>query len=113
LIHVKNTIKKNENKNETDTNTKSIQDKAYNDPFDLSRDEDGKELHSNDPKRKNWLGLHYGLTDDQGYFLNYNLLNRSFVIHQYDRYGNSLGDWMYKNRYTLYLDKEEEEEEEE
>jgi len=111
--YYKEIYNKIENKNETDTNTKSIQDKAYNDPFDLSRDEDGKELHSNDPKRKNWLGLHYGLTDDQGYFLNYNLLNRSFVIHQYDRYGHSLGDWMYKNRYTLYLDKEEEEEEEE
>jgi hypothetical protein len=93
-------------KNETNKNNKNIEDRAYDDPFDLSRDEKGKDLHSNHKDRKNWLGLQYGLTDDQGYFLNYNTLNRSFVIHQYDRFGHSLRDWINKNRYILYLDEE-------
>jgi hypothetical protein len=41
-----------------------------------------------------WLGVEYGMTDDQGYFRNLDW-ERSFVIHQFDRFGHFLDDWLW------------------
>jgi hypothetical protein len=89
---------------------------SHNDPYDLSRDEEGKdEDHhptQNDNNnnnegggghRKNWLGLQYGLTDDEGYFLDMNG-QRSYAVHQYDRFGGNYYEWIKKNKYKLFLD---------
>jgi hypothetical protein len=46
---------------------------------------------------QNWLGLHYGLTDKEGYLVNFDG-TRSFVIHQFDRFGFSYVDWLQKNK---------------
>jgi hypothetical protein len=43
-----------------------------------------------------WLGLEYDLTDEQGFFINYDG-ERSFVIHQYDRFGPRLSIWLDKS----------------
>jgi hypothetical protein len=45
----------------------------------------------------NWLGLHYGLTDKEGYLVNYDGA-RSFVVHQIDRFASSYGRWLEKNK---------------
>jgi len=63
-------------------------------PFDLSAEE-------NPDQTKNWLGLHYGLTDKDGYFAQYDG-SRSFVVHQYDRFGANVADWMKKNAKDIY-----------
>jgi hypothetical protein len=41
-----------------------------------------------------WLGEEYGMTDAQGYFRNINW-ERSFVIHQYERFGPHIEDWLW------------------
>jgi hypothetical protein len=41
-----------------------------------------------------WLGEEFAMTDAQGYFRNVNW-ERSFVIHQYDRFGVHLEDWLW------------------
>ena len=65
---------------------------AHADPYLLSREDDNT----------NWLGMHYGLTDDEGYLLNYDG-TRSYIIHQYDRFGLQYEHWIQKNKETLYL----------
>mmetsp|Transcript_8929 Transcript_8929/g.12706 ORF Transcript_8929/g.12706 Transcript_8929/m.12706 type:complete len:466 (+) Transcript_8929:133-1530(+) len=62
---------------------------ANGEKFDLSAKEDPS-------TSKNWLGLHYGLTDKDGYFTQYNG-SRSFVIHQYDRFGHQFVNWLQRN----------------
>lgn len=64
------------------------------DPFDLSTEEDEK-------KSKNWLGLHYGMTDSDGYFTQFDG-SRSYVIHQWDRFGPKFRNWLTKNSKELY-----------
>jgi hypothetical protein len=49
---------------------------------------------------KNWLGLHYGLTDQEGYLVNYNG-DRSFVVHQFDRFGWNYDIWLQQNKEQL------------
>ena len=41
----------------------------------------------------NWLGLQYDLTDKEGFFIDFNG-ERSFIIHQYDRFGFHLDKWL-------------------
>jgi len=41
----------------------------------------------------NWLNMAYGLTDEEGYFVDIDG-SRSFVVHQFDRFGGSLNIWM-------------------
>jgi hypothetical protein len=43
-----------------------------------------------------WLGLHYGLTDGQGYFTELDG-SRSRVVHQYDRFSWPVYRWMKNN----------------
>ena len=62
-------------------------------PFDLSAEDD--------KKTKNWLGLHYGLTDRDGYFVQYDG-SRSYIIHQYDRFGMNVINWMTQNAADIY-----------
>jgi hypothetical protein len=62
-------------------------------PFDLDEHGSG-----------GWLGLQYGLTDKEGYIVDYNG-ERSFVVHQYDRFGPRFYiDWLDKNKDILYAD---------
>lgn len=51
---------------------------------------------------KNWLGLHYGLTDTDGYFVQFDG-SRSYVVHQYDRFGAAIKQWLRANAKHLYL----------
>ncbi|CAB9526818.1 expressed unknown protein [Seminavis robusta] len=44
-------------------------------------------------KRGAWLGQEFDQTDLEGYFTNLNG-ERSFVVHQYDRYGGRLDAWL-------------------
>ena len=62
--------------------------------FDISTEE-------NEEASKSWLGLHYGMTDTDGYFVDYDG-SRSFVVHQYDRFGNNFHDWLDHNRDEIY-----------
>ena len=97
------------------------ENKAWDDPYPLSRGELGAapETKDGDPpamildtqakedyengRRKNWLGMQYGLTDEDGYILNANTATeRSFVVHQYDRLGHPYTDWMQHNADKLY-----------
>jgi hypothetical protein len=41
----------------------------------------------------NWLGLQYDLTDSEGFLIDFNG-ERSFIIHQYDRFGSHLNKWL-------------------
>merc|ERR1712194_19226 len=70
-------------------------DQAFVDPYDLSAEEPGRDSDDSGI-RKNWLGFHYGLTDDEGYFLNVDGESRSYVIHQYDRFGPNYNNWIYE-----------------
>eukprot|EP00558_Chaetoceros_sp_UNC1202_P001242 CAMPEP_0197260040 /NCGR_PEP_ID=MMETSP1429-20130617/83831_1 /TAXON_ID=49237 /ORGANISM="Chaetoceros sp., Strain UNC1202" /LENGTH=200 /DNA_ID=CAMNT_0042724271 /DNA_START=544 /DNA_END=1146 /DNA_ORIENTATION=+ len=40
-----------------------------------------------------WIGLHYSLTDEKGYHINFNG-ETSAVIHQHDRYGPPFQKWL-------------------
>ena len=74
---------------------------GHNDRYDLStEEEDGDE--DGELKSKNWLGLHYGMTDADGYFTQFDG-SRSYAIHQWDRFGHKFSDWMYANAEKLYL----------
>ena len=53
-----------------------------------------------DKSKGNWLGLQYGMTDEEGYFINYNG-ERSFVIHQFDRFGPAYMRWVRQNKEKL------------
>lgn len=67
---------------------------GHNDRYDLSTEE-------NDESR-NWLGLHYGMTDADGYFTQFDG-SRSYVVHQWDRFGHQFSDWMFDNSEKVYL----------
>ena len=95
-----------ENKKALHTAKNEYSGNSHNDPYDLSRDEDGKDKPKSHPERKNWLGLQYGLTDSDGYFLDMNG-QRSYAVHQYDRFGGNYYDWINKNKYKLFLDDNE------
>jgi len=45
------------------------------------------------PERGLWLPVAFDLTDEQGYFIDYNG-ERSRVVHQYDRFGVPFDDWV-------------------
>lgn len=49
-----------------------------------------------------WLGLQHDLTDAQGFFIDFNG-ERSFVVHQYDRFGQPLQKW-FDNKSGLWQD---------
>ena len=53
-------------------------------------------VNDNKNNHRNWLGTQFGLTDAEGYFVDFDG-SRSFVVHQYDRFGPGLNSWM-----TLY-----------
>jgi hypothetical protein len=40
-----------------------------------------------------WLGLEHDLTDAQGFFIDFNG-ERSFIVHQYDRFGLPVEKWL-------------------
>lgn len=46
---------------------------------------------------KTWLGLHLDQTDEFGYFIDFDG-TRSRVIHQFDRFGPNLEDWINKGQ---------------
>jgi hypothetical protein len=66
---------------------------------------DSKRLNLTSSKgdhNKSWIGTHFDITDSIGYFIQ-NDGTRSRVIHQWDRFGSKLGNWL-KNRATeIYL----------
>ncbi|CAB9498891.1 expressed unknown protein [Seminavis robusta] len=47
-------------------------------------------------ERGNWLGPEHGLTDPQGYLLDFNG-ERSFVVHQADRFGYPFEKWLWNH----------------
>lgn len=55
-----------------------------------------------DDGSQGWLGLQYGVTDNEGYFVNYNG-ERSFVVHQIDRYGMQYINWLDENKEKFYM----------
>ncbi len=71
---------------------------GHNDPYDLSKEEE----EDGGGNRKNWLGLHYGMTDADGYFTQFDG-SRSYVVHQWDRFGHHFSDWMRHNAEKVYL----------
>lgn len=68
-------------------------------PFDGS----GIGFNGQDPKPNEWLGLHHGLTDEDGYIVQ-NDGTRSFVIHQMDRFGPQYYDWISRNNILITRD---------
>lgn len=52
-----------------------------------------KAYDGSDETTGNWLGIHYDLTDKQGFFLDFDG-QRSFIVHQYDRFGKPLDHWL-------------------
>lgn len=48
-----------------------------------------------------WLGLHFALTDKEGYFLNFDG-TKSAVVHQYDRFGSPIKRWMNQQEGILW-----------
>ncbi|KAG7358950.1 hypothetical protein IV203_015539 [Nitzschia inconspicua] len=73
-------------------------DDAHMVAFDLSADK------RYDRNGGNWLGLHYGMTDEAGYLVNFDG-TRSFVIHQMDRFGFHYMYWLYDNE-EKFLDED-------
>ena len=73
----------------------SNQDGGGAEPYDIAFDEEKDH-------NKNWLGLHYGMTDSEGFFTQYDG-SRSFVIHQFDRFGHQYLDWLQDNQ-ELWMD---------
>lgn len=65
---------------------REVHDVKGNPPYDLSPNEDKKNT-------QNWLGLQYGLTDSDGYVVEYDG-TRSFVLHQIDRFGPQFDRWV-------------------
>ncbi|CAB9518860.1 expressed unknown protein [Seminavis robusta] len=47
----------------------------------------------NEEEKGRWLGEEYDQTDEQGYFLDFNG-ERSFIVHQFDRYGRPVDRWL-------------------
>mmetsp|Transcript_17118 Transcript_17118/g.35349 ORF Transcript_17118/g.35349 Transcript_17118/m.35349 type:complete len:354 (+) Transcript_17118:265-1326(+) len=70
-------------------------ERSHHASFDLSEGEDAGD------GRRNWLGLHYGMTDHEGYLVDFDG-SRSFVVHQYDRFGPAYTDWLDANRDAIY-----------
>ena len=79
----------------------SAPEDAWKEKFDL---EPGEPEDTN-----NWLGLHYGLTHEEGFFVEYDG-TRSFVVHQFDRFGKNFYDWLEDNKENIYLEEGDEEE---
>lgn len=67
---------------------------AHHVPYDLN-------YHENNGG-KNWLGLHYGLTDKEGYFVDFDG-SRSFIVHQYDRLGPQFEVFMRREKGQIFL----------
>jgi len=87
-------------------NIETARSKAPRDNYELSINETTaavEQRHVNN----NWLGLHYGLTDTKGYFVDLghggSNSQRSFIVHQYDRFGHSYRNWIRQNEDKLYL----------
>ncbi|KAG7351471.1 hypothetical protein IV203_010831 [Nitzschia inconspicua] len=66
-------------------------DDAHMVAFDLTADK------RYDRDGGNWLGLHYGMTDNEGYLVNFDG-TRSFVVHQIDRFGFHYIFWLEDNK---------------
>lgn len=54
-----------------------------------------------DPEKGRWLPTAYDLTDEKGYFIDYNG-ERSRVVHQYDRFGVHAEDWVKQKEGELW-----------
>ena len=48
---------------------------------------------------RTWIGVEFNVTDGDGYFTQYDG-SRSRVIHQFDRYGNTMGKWLGKQDFV-------------
>ena len=49
--------------------------------------------YETEPEKGRWLPRQFDLTDDQGYFIDYNG-ERSRVVHQYGRFGSHVNAWI-------------------
>jgi hypothetical protein len=68
----------------------------YNDVMQLGAIEDPSKVKYSGSYRANWLGPHFDLTDDKGYFINLDR-SRSRAIYQYDRFGSNAVSWVDSN----------------
>jgi len=59
------------------------------------------EYQGADEDNGQWIGIHYDVTDKEGYFTNSDG-TRSRVVHQYDRYGDPLDRWLDKQEGILW-----------
>ena len=50
-------------------------------------------INEEELKQGDWLGLQYDLTDKEGFFIDFNG-ERSFIVHQYDRFGLPFSNWL-------------------
>ena len=70
----------------------------HSQPFDVAGyGYDGRAQKPND-----WLGIHHGLSDEDGYIVQ-NDGTRSFVLHQMDRFGPQYYRWIDKNIKDLLI----------
>ena len=72
----------------------------------LKNHEGRKKIHNipytnSDPKKGMWLPIAFDLTDEQGYFIDYNG-ERSRVVHQYDRFGVHVEKWLDQNEGIIW-----------
>jgi len=72
------------------------------------RQSEGKDLPAHklpyvmsQPEQGMWLPKEFELTDEQGYFIDYNG-ERSRVVHQYDRFGVHAEEWVKQQEGTLW-----------
>jgi len=54
-----------------------------------------------DPKKGTWLPLAFDLTDEDGYFID-NSGERSRIVHQYDRFGTHVEEWLLSKKGEIY-----------
>lgn len=69
--------------------------KIYMEEVGLSQPEASLKPYTSEAEEKEglWLGLENDLTDSQGFFIDFNG-ERSFIIHQFDRFGRPLEKWL-------------------
>mmetsp|Transcript_41817 Transcript_41817/g.100366 ORF Transcript_41817/g.100366 Transcript_41817/m.100366 type:complete len:466 (+) Transcript_41817:802-2199(+) len=87
---------------------KHIKDKymyGHKDTYGMAYDGQGVGFHKLDVAPNAWLPVAYGLTDEEGYFVQTDG-SRSFLIHQFDRFGQQITKWLTDNRYKMYLEED-------
>jgi hypothetical protein len=79
----------------------SLPDDRKDEAWDIEYDGINETTANNTSGRRSWIGTQYGWTDSEGFFIDRNG-ERSFVVHQYDRFGHHLLRWIEDNKDILY-----------